>query len=260
MLENGRASIYAPYFDIDWDPINTKLPAGSSCRSWATSSARCWRTKSSGELCARRGRFYLCYYDKSFPLNPRSYAEILEPNKEQLISQLGADSEAASEYQSILTAINNLPPRNETDPAKTVERNREKEVIKRRLANLCAAEPRVGKFIEGTSSGINGTPGDPHSFDALDNLLGQAGLPAELLAGGGRGDQLPPLLRRQRAGRHPDRPARGFRRDPPPGIRASSPRASSTGCASTTWMACWTPRATSRICKGLTSWPSAADT
>ena len=25
VLENGPASVYAPYFDIEWDPINTKI-------------------------------------------------------------------------------------------------------------------------------------------------------------------------------------------------------------------------------------------
>src|SRR6202040_3591519 len=67
----------------------------------------------------------------------------------------------------ILTALGHLPPFTFTDPQKAIERQREKEVIKRRLAALTAADATVRTF--------NGGNGDPRSFDLLDELLnGQA--------------------------------------------------------------------------------------
>src|SRR3954454_17608856 len=52
-----------------------------------------------------------------------------------------------------------------------MERNREKEVIKRRIAMLCATEPRVLEHIQRNIELYNGTAGDPRSYDMLDGLL-----------------------------------------------------------------------------------------
>jgi (1->4)-alpha-D-glucan 1-alpha-D-glucosylmutase len=172
VLENGRASIYAPFFDIDWDPINTKL---TNKVLLPILGDQYGIVLEKGELklsfAPTEGRFYLHYYDHTFPINPRSYEDVLSLNKDQLLQELGPESEAALEYQSILTAINHLPDRNVTDPDRTLERNREKEVIKRRLAALCSTESRVEKFIHTNIEAFNGTPGDTHSFDMLDALL-----------------------------------------------------------------------------------------
>ena len=66
------------------------------------------------------------------------------------------------EFQSILTAIRNLPERMETDPAKVAEHQREKEVIKRRLAALAAAnEPQRASSSTQNLALFNGQPGNP---------------------------------------------------------------------------------------------------
>ncbi len=51
------------------------------------------------------GLFQLNYYEKIFPLNPRSYIFILELRHEELIQTLGPENEALIEYESILTAF-----------------------------------------------------------------------------------------------------------------------------------------------------------
>src|SRR5262249_4864663 len=48
---------------------------------------------------------------------------------------------------------------------------REKEVIKRRLAVLTEESAPVREFVEQTLALFNGKPGDPRSFDLLDRLL-----------------------------------------------------------------------------------------
>ena len=53
------------------------------------------------------------------------------------------------------------------------EHQREKEVIKRRLAALAAESEPVREFIEQNVALFNGQPGDPRSFDLLDDLLEQ---------------------------------------------------------------------------------------
>jgi (1->4)-alpha-D-glucan 1-alpha-D-glucosylmutase len=100
---------------------------------------------------------------------------VLAHRLDELERRLGADSPDLAEYQSILTAIRYLPDRYETDPERVAERQREKEIIKRRLAQLADANSHVRDFIAENVVLINGTPGEPHSFDLLDRLLaGQA--------------------------------------------------------------------------------------
>jgi len=51
------------------------------------------------------------------------------------------------------------------------ERRREKEVIKRRLAELTNRSEPLRAFIEQNVALFNGQPGDPRSFDLLNDLL-----------------------------------------------------------------------------------------
>ena len=109
-------------------------------------------------------------------------------------------SHALLEYQSILTAVKNLPDRLEEDPERLIERQREKEIIKRRLATLTDESPAVHAFVERNVTRFNGTPGDPYSFDLLDDLLNHQPYRLCFCARGLRRDQLSPLLRHQRPG------------------------------------------------------------
>src|SRR5947209_13545675 len=75
------------------------------------------------------------------------------------------------ELLSVITAVGHLPSRTETDPARLAERNREKEVIKRRIAALHLACPEFHAALDATLAEFNGTPGDPASFDLMDQLI-----------------------------------------------------------------------------------------
>ncbi len=66
--------------------------------------------------------------------------------------------------------LRNLPFRTETERERQKERAREKEVLKRRLAAL-AEDATVAKAIDDELTQVNGTPGDPESFDELDSIL-----------------------------------------------------------------------------------------
>ncbi|HEX2913612.1 MAG TPA: malto-oligosyltrehalose synthase [Chloroflexia bacterium] len=172
VLENGPSSYYAPFFDIDWDPINPKLKNKVLLPVLGDQYGKVLENKELQlNFNSSEGTFTLHYYDVTFPVNPVSYSMILEINHDELVQDLGIESEAALEYQSILTAINHLPPRTVTEREKVLERNREKEVIKRRLAALCTAEPRVENFIRQNVDSLNGVAGDRASFNRLDALM-----------------------------------------------------------------------------------------
>src|SRR5262249_20729243 len=75
------------------------------------------------------------------------------------------------ELSSVLTALRYLPPRNDPSAEKVAERDREKEVIKRRLATLTAAASEAEAAIGAAVRLFNGSPGQPRSYDLLDGLI-----------------------------------------------------------------------------------------
>ena len=168
VLENGPSSQYAPYFDIDWQPLKSDLRDKVLIPILGDQYGRVLER---GELQVHydSGRFFLRYFEHEFPIAPGTYRHVLALALEQLRDHKEEDFYA--ELQSILTALEYLPRRTETDPARIAERTREKEIIKRRLERRAQEAPLVQGAIEKALAVINGIPGDPRSFDALDALL-----------------------------------------------------------------------------------------
>src|SRR5882757_1029478 len=168
VLENGPSSLYAPYFDIDWRPLKSDLQDKVLLPILGDQYGRVLER---GELRVRfdGGSFSLTYFDHVFPIAPGTYRYILELGLENLAEFREEDFYA--EFQSILTALEYLPRRTETDPERIKERAREKEIIKKRLERRCAEAPPVQRAIEKAVETINGHVGNPRSFDRLDELL-----------------------------------------------------------------------------------------
>lgn len=168
VLENGPSSTYAPYFDIDWKPLKSDLEDKVLLPILGDQYGRVLER---GELQVHfdAGAFFLRYYDHKFPIAPGTYRHILEIALEKL--KQFKDEDFYAEFQSIITALEYLPRRTETDPERIAERAREKEIIKRRLERRCQEAPQVQAAVAQAVGEINGTPGQPRSFDALDLLL-----------------------------------------------------------------------------------------
>src|SRR2546430_6256888 len=168
VLENGPSSRYAPYFDIDWHPLKWDLRDKVLL---PILSDQYGRVLERGELHVRfkEGTFYLLYAERRLPVAPGTYRHVLEIALQNLVDY--NDEGFYAELQSILTALEYLPKRTETDPKRIAERTREKEIIKRRLDRRCVEAPQVQQAIEKALAQINGKPDDARSFDTLDELL-----------------------------------------------------------------------------------------
>ncbi len=170
VLENGRASIYADYFDIEWKPHKEAL---HNKVLLAVLGAQYGEVLEKGELRLERkgGAFFVRYYERCLPANPRSMWPLLERATVRL-GRVGAGPEdpRLQELESIVTGLRNLPARTETEVERQKERAREKEVLKRRLAALTEDES-VGRCIDEELQLANGTAGDAKSFDELDRIL-----------------------------------------------------------------------------------------
>ena len=172
VLENGPASSYGKFFDINW------RPSGSQAHQLMklvvpTLGDQYGKVLENGELRVEytNGSFAIAYYDKRFPVAPDTYPMLLEPAAERLEEELGRRHEYVQELASILTAIRHLPPRRMLDAAALEERNREKEIVKRRISALYAASPQFRAALEAVIDQVNGEQGQPATFDRLDALL-----------------------------------------------------------------------------------------
>jgi (1->4)-alpha-D-glucan 1-alpha-D-glucosylmutase len=161
VLENGPSSRYAGYFDIDWDPPERKLTATVLMPVLADQYGR---VLEAGELVLERhgGSFSVRYHDQEAPISPRTLAEPLAR-----AAARAADPAGSAELESLAAAFARLPAGRRTDPAGMAERHRDKEVLRARLADLCAARPAIAAAIDAEVAALN------HDPDALDDLLSQ---------------------------------------------------------------------------------------
>ena len=172
VLENGEASEYADFFDIDWDPIKDELQGKVLVPVLGDQYGTALEK---GELQLKfdpeRGEFSIFYFQHRFPIAPKEYPRILGFEIERLKERVGGNHEDVLELQSIITAFSNLPERSSITPEKRAERNREKEVQKKRLAALCSRSAEAFKFITDNVDRFNGNPNDPRSFDNIHELI-----------------------------------------------------------------------------------------
>jgi (1->4)-alpha-D-glucan 1-alpha-D-glucosylmutase len=170
VLENGPSSIYANFFDIDWQPLKHEL-ANKVLLPILENQYGNVLESGKFQLVYENGAFSIGYGTMKLPVAPRTTKPVLQDQLDRLSAELGEEHEHVVELQSILTALGYLPPRTEDDAEKRTERMREKQVIKRRLAALCDASPAARAALDATIASYNGTPGDPASFDRLDALI-----------------------------------------------------------------------------------------
>jgi (1->4)-alpha-D-glucan 1-alpha-D-glucosylmutase len=139
VLEHGLHSTYASFFDIHWrdhhDPDKSRVfvPLLPEHYGVLLEQGKLRLVYEDGELA-------LVHEGTRFPLRPKTYTEIL---------RLIAPDEA-----------------NIQEPAAT-----EPNEPKKRLARLLAQTPAMHAALERCLQHLNGTPGDPSSFDTLDRLI-----------------------------------------------------------------------------------------
>lgn len=166
VLENGPASIYADYFDIDWNLAKHKLD-GKLIVPFLEDYYGTVLEKGlfKFEFEASRGEFYVQYHEHRFPIDPQTYPTILHRHLDAL------DQPLQSSLRALLSEFDKLPPTWETMPQRRVERQRLKEAAKARLAVLCQEQWALLPFIRNAITNYQGQTGDGPSFDALHALL-----------------------------------------------------------------------------------------
>jgi len=155
VLENGPSSVYASYFDVDWDPPESKL---RNMVLLPILGDHYGRVLEAGDVRLARdgGSFTFTYFDHAVPVGPRSLDDLLAA------AAARCDSD---ELESLAAAFGHLPPSTAIDRDSVRERHRDKEVLRSRLGDLCDSEPLVARAVGAQVSTVNA------DIDALDALL-----------------------------------------------------------------------------------------
>jgi (1->4)-alpha-D-glucan 1-alpha-D-glucosylmutase len=173
VLENGPASEYADFFDIDWQPLKAELqdkvliPVLGGAYGAELEQGRL-------RLDYREdGSFVVRYYDNVLPIDPQTVPMIFEQAGNLATRHVEERWREVDrpELESIVAGMRSLPPHTVTDPELVATRRREIPGLKKRLAQLVERSPEVRGVITDALAKVNGHAGNPRSFDALHRLL-----------------------------------------------------------------------------------------
>jgi (1->4)-alpha-D-glucan 1-alpha-D-glucosylmutase len=155
VLENGPASRYARYFDVDWDSPQARL---RNTVLLPILPDHYGRVLEAGELLLvrRDGGFEIHHHEHQMPVAPRSLDGLLAA---------AAASCGSPDLAFIADACGSLPEATATDPASTARRHRDKGVLRGQLARLAAERPEVAAAIDAEVAATNA------DVDRLDALM-----------------------------------------------------------------------------------------
>ncbi len=168
VLENGRGSVYARHFAVDWGRAIAKarrrprivLPILGGLYG---------KVLESGEITLKldENGFFAKYRETRLPLDPKSYRMILEPSLQAARTRDAAG--AARELERLLVACDVLPGCE--DEQDCSDRHEAKERLKADLWSTYSANAEVKAFIDEALIAASGLPSVPESFDLLDRIL-----------------------------------------------------------------------------------------
>jgi (1->4)-alpha-D-glucan 1-alpha-D-glucosylmutase len=157
VLENGHASQYSEYFDIDWKPLKPALRNKLLLPILGDQYGAELESKHI-QVSIEDGRALVHYYDHTMPVAPRTV---------RLIFAGMAIPEALAE---LLGRLEDLPPHETINEGLREERRVQLGELLPQLRQVLRSEemqPVIRQAIEA----INGTEGDAHSFDRLHIFL-----------------------------------------------------------------------------------------
>ena len=171
VLQHGKGSSYADYFDIDWDPAEPDLK-GRILLPLLQDGYGDVLHRGELQVGFDAGSFHVRYFNRQLPVEPRSSAAILRAGL--TAGDLPVlDSIHHREYLNIAALLEMLPPISSSDPVQRAGRQQISSLAEQRLGRLAERSTLVRTWIDAALVMFNGTPGEPATFDRLHALLEQ---------------------------------------------------------------------------------------
>jgi (1->4)-alpha-D-glucan 1-alpha-D-glucosylmutase len=162
VLENGHASQYSEYFDIDWKPLKPALRNKLLLPILGNQYGTELESKHI-QVSIEDGRPLIHYYDHTMPVAPRTVHLIFSEHD-------GGASPMPQSFRELLDLIHRLPPHETSDDELREQRQAQLAELLPRLRDALRSR-EMQPVIEHALAAINGSEGDAHSFDRLHLLL-----------------------------------------------------------------------------------------
>jgi len=162
VLENGRASEYATFFDIEWEPLKPDmrgkllLPILGKQYGEELESRKIQVVIEDGEARIR-------YYDHSFPIAPRTIPLLFPEEDDQRDG-------VPQWFRDLLKDLSHIPPHDTTDPSLAAQRRGQLAELRPRLRETLLS-PDLQPILQRAVERVNGVEGRRESFDLLHALL-----------------------------------------------------------------------------------------
>ncbi len=167
VLEHGRASAYAEFFDIDWQPLKPELknklllPVLGGQYGDVLEEGKL-------QLTVKDQNVVLTYFNQDFPLDPQTLPLIFDATGARPAGN--ESSPPVRQFFDVLEQLRSLPLHTSTDPEQARDRRQRWKTLKPRWSAQLES-PAIRPLVEEALQKINGEAGKPHSFDMLHLLL-----------------------------------------------------------------------------------------
>ena len=159
VLSNGRASEFAEFFDLDWEPLKPEL---RNKLLLPILGDQYGAELEAGHIrLVSNGGFHVEYFDKHLPLDPQTIPMIFEPRTYELPQEL----------RNLLSGLRNLPSHSASEGDLVRQRRRAVTSLTVAWKELMEKSPDLQQIADRAAAAMNGRAGDPRSFDALHRLL-----------------------------------------------------------------------------------------
>jgi len=165
ILENGPRSKYYPFFDIQWDHPYEHLRGKLLAPFLGDIYGKCL-DRGDIKLNFDEDGFNIRFYDWKLPLKIDSYAKVLASNLTWLDGKIQREDKDYIQFLEISNHFNN--------PSNSLEASdyyNQLALMKAHLWKLYLSNTAIKGYIDSLVMAFNGTPGDPHSLNKLDELL-----------------------------------------------------------------------------------------
>ncbi len=170
VLENGHASKYAEFFDIDWHPLKPEMKNKLLLPILGNQYGDELESKHI-QITIEDGKPYIKYFDHTMPVAPRTVPMLFFRRP---IGTFPSEMEAGEDFPralyDLLRDLSQIPPHESSDPGLKDRRQQQLEITLPRLHEVLGSE-EVQPIVNAALQHINGQEGNPVSFDHLNEVL-----------------------------------------------------------------------------------------
>ena len=162
VLENGRSSEYANFFDIDWEPLEADMRGKLLLPILGNHYGEELEQKKI-QVAFENGNALIRYYDHTFPIATRTIPILFPPEDDE-------KDGVPSTFRDLLKELAHIPPHDTTDTNLAAQRREQLAELRPRLREALLSS-ELQPLLQMAADRANGIAGNARSFDLLHSLL-----------------------------------------------------------------------------------------